>query len=152
MGGGVLLGQEVEAGGEFLVPEEGAGSTEAENESHRGKADLFSLSQLRVQFVDHGLRCWVVNQVHDVEVGVVKIVLEERKSVLPRRDVYASQRRAPGARMLATACDAECEQITVINNLGKGLPVSRSAAHAPRRRATAAAAGPGNGQFLLTGA
>ena len=89
-GGSVLSGQEVEARWEFLVPEESAGSTEAEDKSYRGKVDLFALSQLCVQIVNHSLRCWMMNQVHDVEICMIKIVLEERQSVLLTRDIYAS--------------------------------------------------------------
>lgn len=128
VGGGVLFGQEVETTGKFLVPEESASSTEAEDKSYRGKVDLLTLSQLCVQFVNHGLHCWVVNEVHDVEVCVVKIVLEESQSILPRGNVYASRRRALGIRKFAAACDTECEQVTVINNLRKRSLVNNCSA------------------------
>lgn len=88
--GGVSLGPKVENRGAFLVPEESASSTEAENKSYGGKVDLLTLTQLCVQVVDHVLRCWIMNQVHDMEVCVVKIVLEESQGVLPTGNVYAS--------------------------------------------------------------
>lgn len=74
-GGGVLR-RKAELGAEVLVPEEGGSGAVAEQQCGGAEVDLGALAaQLHVHIGYDAVHGWCVQDVGDVEVGVVEVVL-----------------------------------------------------------------------------